>query len=146
MQLTTCSPPQIIALQSLHYLVLSLLTPPVLSTFSPSLTYLEHQGGPATVSVVMDWREMASRPTFSAPVGSSGHGEKEDGHDRTWMELFGGAWSGGRKVSGDEDDKNSEDWIGGWDGRIDRRRGWLLAGCWAVASCFECVSRRSSRP
>ncbi|SCV73584.1 BQ2448_7510 [Microbotryum intermedium] len=55
---------QIVTLQTLHYLTLAVLLPPLLSTFASS-TLLEYEGGPSSVSVVMDWREFIGRPTTS---------------------------------------------------------------------------------
>ncbi|EPQ27110.1 uncharacterized protein PFL1_05392 [Pseudozyma flocculosa PF-1] len=54
---------QIISLQALHYLVLSVLIPPLLALFS-SQTQLTFEGGPTQVGMVLDWRELAARPTW----------------------------------------------------------------------------------
>ncbi|CAH7671398.1 hypothetical protein PPACK8108_LOCUS6172 [Phakopsora pachyrhizi] len=48
---------QILVIQSLHYLILSLLKPPILRLFSSPLP-LEHEGGPSNLAMIMDWREM----------------------------------------------------------------------------------------
>jgi protein SYS1 len=66
--------------------------------------------------MIMDWREMASRPTVRGTQGS----------DR-WKEYT-GAWSGGKQV-GYRD--------GEWDGRIDQTRGWIIAFCWLLACLSE---------
>ncbi|KAI5475523.1 integral membrane protein SYS1-like protein [Pseudohyphozyma bogoriensis] len=55
---------QIISLQSLHYLTLSILLPPLLSIFA-SPVLLSYEGGPTSVSMVMDWREFLGRSTVS---------------------------------------------------------------------------------
>ncbi|KDE07768.1 hypothetical protein MVLG_02038 [Microbotryum lychnidis-dioicae p1A1 Lamole] len=55
---------QIVTLQTLHYLTLALLLPPLLSRFASS-SLLGYEGGPSSVSVVMDWREFIGRPTTS---------------------------------------------------------------------------------
>ncbi|SCZ95095.1 BZ3500_MvSof-1268-A1-R1_Chr11-3g03599 [Microbotryum saponariae] len=61
---------QIVTLQTLHYLTLALLLPPLLSRFASS-TLLGYEGGPSSVSVVMDWREFIGRPTTSLPTRRS---------------------------------------------------------------------------
>ncbi|KAI5455077.1 hypothetical protein NCC49_002349 [Naganishia albida] len=53
---------QIISLQTIHYLVLSLLIPPVLQA-STNPQALEYAGGPRVTSYILDWREIASRST-----------------------------------------------------------------------------------
>ena len=64
--------------------------------------------------MIMDWREMAGRPT----VRGMQIGEK-------WW-----AWSGGKRIGyGWKDDH--------WDGGIDPIRGWIIAFCWLVACCAE---------
>lgn len=56
--------PQILALQSLHYLLLALLLPITLSLLA-SPAPLTFQGGPANLSPLLDWRELLGTPTFS---------------------------------------------------------------------------------
>jgi protein SYS1 len=73
--------------------------------------------------MLMDWREMAGRPTFRRL-----HGEER------WS-SFTGAWSGGRKVA------EGPRYMGP-DGRGDNMRGWILAACWLLASTAECVLTR----
>jgi hypothetical protein len=67
--------------------------------------------------MIMDWREMAGRPTVvEVPIG-----------ERWW------AWRGGKKVGyGWTEDL--------WDGTMDHRRGWIIACCWIVACSAEYVS------
>lgn len=64
--------------------------------------------------MIMDWREMAGRPTvIEVPIG-----------ERLW------AWRGGKKVGyGWTEDL--------WDGTMDHRRGWIIAFCWIVACSAE---------
>ncbi|KAF5316742.1 hypothetical protein D9619_006775 [Psilocybe cf. subviscida] len=99
----------IFAMQTLHYLTLSIITPPLLAVFAEPSS-LAYEGGAASVGMIMDWRQMAGRPTvMGMPIG-----------ERWW------AWSGGRKVGyGFRDDQ--------WDGRIDPARGWIIAFCWIMA-------------
>jgi hypothetical protein len=53
---------QIIALQSLHYLTLSLICPLLLNAFAPGPD-LDREGGAYNVAMVVDWREMAGDNT-----------------------------------------------------------------------------------
>ncbi|KAL0954068.1 hypothetical protein HGRIS_005219 [Hohenbuehelia grisea] len=65
--------------------------------------------------MVMDWREMAGRPTVRGMQG-----------EQRWNSYVGWAWSGGRRVG--------QGWPQDhWDGRIDPVRGWVIALCWLVA-------------
>ena len=73
---------------------------------------------PGPTGMVMDWREMAGRPTV---LGWN----REDRWD-----VYGGAWSGGRKFDIEEFDDQQ------WSG-IDPLRGWIIAFCWLMASCVE---------
>ncbi|CAA7265217.1 unnamed protein product [Cyclocybe aegerita] len=100
---------QIVSMQTLHYLTLCVITPPLLATFAES-TSLNYEGGAASVGMIMDWREMAGRPTVvGMPIG-----------ERWW------AWSGGKKVGyGWKDDQ--------YNGTMDPMRGWIIAFCWLVA-------------
>ncbi|PPQ68390.1 hypothetical protein CVT25_007928 [Psilocybe cyanescens] len=100
---------QIFSMQTLHYLTLSIIVPPLLATFAET-TSLNYEGGAASVGMIMDWRQMAGRPTVvGMPIG-----------EKLW------AWSGGRKIGyGWREDQ--------WDGRMDPMRGWIIAFCWIVA-------------
>ena len=71
--------------------------------------------------MLMDWREMAGRPSF----------RRLHGEDR-WN-SFTGAWSGGKKVA-------EAAWFAGMDEHSDSWRGWILALCWMLASGAECVA------
>lgn len=101
-------------MQCLHYLTLATLIPPLLAVFAEP-TSLEYEGGSANVGMLMDWREMAGRPTF----------RRLHGEDR-WN-SFTGAWSGGKKVA-------EAAWFAGMDEHSDSWRGWILAFCWMLAS------------
>lgn len=50
---------QIISLQALHYLALSFLIPPLLGLLTFNKSALNFQGGPTSLSMVLDWREIA---------------------------------------------------------------------------------------
>ncbi|GLB41534.1 putative integral membrane protein S linking to the trans Golgi network [Lyophyllum shimeji] len=104
---------QIVAMQTLHYLTLSVLIPPLLSLFAEA-TSLNYEGGAASVGMIMDWREMAGRPTVRGMHREGGRGPY------SW------AWSGGKKVGyGWQADR--------WDGQQDPMRGWIIALCWLIA-------------
>jgi len=98
-------------MQSLHYLTLSVFIPPLLAVFAEPKS-LNFEGGTANVGMIMDWREMAGRPTV--------RGMQEEGR---WSQ-YSWAWSGGRRVGYGWDQ---------WDGRTDPIRGWIIAFCWLVA-------------
>ncbi|KAK7031461.1 integral membrane protein S linking to the trans Golgi network-domain-containing protein [Favolaschia claudopus] len=104
---------QIVSMQSLHYLTLSICVPPLLNLFAEPSS-LNYEGGAANVGMVMDWREMAGRPTVRGMQG-----------EERWS-AYRGVWSGGRKVGfGRPEDQ--------WDGRTDPMRGWVIAFCWLLA-------------
>jgi hypothetical protein len=126
--------PQIICLQAIHYLTLSLLVPPFLTGLAtPSL--LEYSGGSQTVAHIMDWREMAARPAVDSGGGA-------------WKKIR-GAWAGGKKVSvGTEEGKGEQEGAKGegtgegegelaWDYGVDDRRGWIIGVAWIVAAAVE---------
>lgn len=105
---------QIVSLQTLHYLTLSVLIPPLLSIFAETGA-LVFEGGATNVGMIIDWREMAGRPTVRGMQGE----------DR-WNTYY-GAWSGGKQLgSGWEE--------GRWDGWTDPMRGWVIAFSWMIAS------------
>ncbi|KAH9913085.1 integral membrane protein S linking to the trans Golgi network-domain-containing protein [Epithele typhae] len=118
---------QILALQTLHYLSLSLLVPPLLVIFADP-TSLEYEGGAANVGMILDWREMAGRPTTRALPG--------EGPWSAWNAV----WSGGRQVglgSAQQGGLRS----------FDPVRCWLIVACWLVASvadvyCLYALVRR----
>ncbi|ORX35216.1 integral membrane protein S linking to the trans Golgi network-domain-containing protein [Kockovaella imperatae] len=133
---------QIISLQAIHYLSLSILVPPLLQSLtSPSV--LAYSGGPSTISHVLDWREMAARPTVTSKsfsgldLASAANG---------WRKLR-GAWSGGKQVGqviegdgiggGDKPSQSAEEEDEVWDFGVDDRRGWLLGLSWLIASAID---------
>jgi hypothetical protein len=113
---------QIMSIQTIHYLTLSLLLPALLASFtSPAL--LHYSGGPTTVGHVMDWREMAARST--APT--------------SFRIPFGGAWSGGKQVGSVPEDRGIGEMIDDdlWDYGVDEKRGWTIGLAWLIACAIE---------
>ncbi|KAJ7598828.1 integral membrane protein S linking to the trans Golgi network-domain-containing protein [Mycena floridula] len=100
---------QIISMQTLHYLTLSLIIPPLLALFAEP-TSLMHEGGAASVGMIMDWREMAGHPTVRGMQG--------------WK-AYSWAWIGGKKFGFTELREH---------GGLDPIRGWIIAFCW-IAAC-----------
>ncbi|ORY24075.1 integral membrane protein S linking to the trans Golgi network-domain-containing protein [Naematelia encephala] len=137
---------QIISIQSLHYLALSLLLPPLLTTFTHPST-LQYSGGPATVSHILDWRELASRPTISSSAFQLPDFSLDSAAEG-WRKLR-GAWAGGKQVGVVEDDQGGigtgekahvgvEDELEAlWDFGVDDARGWVIGAAWLVASGFD---------
>lgn len=111
-------------MQCLHYLTLAVLTPPLLAVFAEPVS-LSWVGGAANIGMLMDWREMAGRPTAMA------RGSSVQGDDR-WRSYTQWAWSGGERVA--------HGWsVDRWDGSIDPIRGWVIAACWLAACGAEYV-------
>jgi len=108
---------QIVTIQAIHYLVISLIVPGLLHLYA-NRELLLYEGGAMNVGMVMDWREMASRPTVRGLVGE----------DR-WS-SYSWAWSGGKKIGYGVHG-------GAWDGQTDPRRGWIIAFGWMCASLFD---------
>jgi len=79
---------------------------------------LLYEGGATSVGMVMDWREMAGRPTVRGLQG--------EGEGGRWS-SYAGAWSGGKKVGGGWGQDR-------WEGPTDPMRGWIIAFCWIAAS------------
>ncbi|EJU03884.1 hypothetical protein DACRYDRAFT_115188 [Dacryopinax primogenitus] len=104
---------QIIILQTLHYLTLALLLPPLLSLLTDS-EYLQYLGGRGTVGMVLDWREMAGRR-------EAGMGE--------W-----GNWGAGR---GNQDWARAVDPRRGWVIGV----GWLLGACVNITYLYYVIRR-----
>jgi len=103
-------------MQTLHYVTLAVLIPPLLMIFAKP-DALEYEGGAASVVMIMDWREIAGRPTSHISQGP-------------WS-SWNSVWSGGKQVgSGDLHH-------GHWDGEIDPLRGWIIALCWIAASTAD---------
>ena len=72
--------------------------------------------------MIMDWRQMAGRPTTGASLAD------------TWKNLH-SVWSGGHQVG------DSRTVL--WNGQIDSKRGWIIAACWIAASGAEYVAHPS---
>lgn len=102
---------EIVSMQSLHYLTLSVIVPPFLS-FLAEPTSLDYEGGASSIGMIMDWREMAGRPTIRMS---------------DFWTNYRWAWSGGKKVGYGYDQIH-------WNGQIDPVRGWVIAFCW-IAAC-----------
>lgn len=112
------------------------------------------------MSHILDWREMAARPTVSS---SNFHGLLDLTSDG-WQKLH-GAWSGGKQIgevvesetsgsegSLDHHSPSSEDHskapaedLDKWDMGVDEGRGWLLGFIWLVACAVECVHAISEK-
>ncbi|KAF5354552.1 hypothetical protein D9758_011203 [Tetrapyrgos nigripes] len=106
---------QIVSIQTLHYLALSIFIPPLLSFFAEPLS-LEYAGGASNVGMVMDWREMAGRPTIR------GIHDSEKWGSQSW------AWSGGKIVGFTWREEQLKA-----GAPVDPIRGWIIAFCWLLA-------------
>ncbi|TFK19412.1 hypothetical protein FA15DRAFT_760054 [Coprinopsis marcescibilis] len=104
---------QIVSMQTLHYLTLCILVPPLLTIFAEPIS-LNYEGGASNIGMIMDWREMAGRSTVSRTA------------DANLWNNYRWAWRGGKKVGFGSDNVQ-------WDGTIDPVRGWIIAICWVVA-------------
>ncbi|KAF8997823.1 integral membrane protein S linking to the trans Golgi network-domain-containing protein, partial [Cyathus striatus] len=102
---------QIVAMQALHYIVMSVLVPPLLAAFAEP-DGLAYEGGAANVGMIMDWRLLAGIPTIPNP------------------QLLATWWSGGKKLGTGSTDPSSPFSYIPW---IDPMRGWVIALCWLGA-------------
>jgi hypothetical protein len=152
---------QIISLQTLHYLLLSLVIPPLVTllTDGNALTYA---GGPYNKGYVLDWREIASRTTAKKLPRQPPAVEKRHF-------VLSGAQASGRTLEGAHGQLSSHDLENAsvesfvqrslsrrdyerthyavkdekdddfevWDYGVSRRRGWVLAGTWLIACMVE---------
>jgi len=83
-------------------------------SFPPLFTAIAVAFMPTPSGMVMDWREMAGKPTIRGLNGTS----------------YGYAWSGGKMIGvGWKSDQ--------WSGRTDPLRAWMTAICWLVACSAE---------
>jgi len=99
---------QIVSIQTLHYLTLSVLIPPLLAVFAYQRS-LDYEGGATSVGMVMDWRQMAGYPTVP---------------DWESRPFSGDIWSSGKKI-----DSHQLPELG-----LDPIRGWVIAFSWLLAS------------
>ncbi|WWC68543.1 uncharacterized protein I206_102472 [Kwoniella pini CBS 10737] len=129
---------QIITLQTIHYLTLSILIPPFLTSFTTPVL-LSYSGGPSTVSHIMDWREMAAKPTISKNSFPGVEG----------LRKLRGAWAGGKEIGSvpsSKDDQpqanegeyeENKEYDEYWEYGVDKRRGWILGSVWLLAFSID---------
>jgi len=127
---------QIVSIQSLHYITLSLILPPLLVLFTDPIPLSYHHGGPATVGMIMDWREMAGRPTLGPGVGGGSWNPFEgwDGVVRVpeppEIRKGTGGWSKGMHPPGatpsEALSQSSAEFL-------DPARAWTIAVAWLIA-------------
>ncbi|KIY72887.1 hypothetical protein CYLTODRAFT_434478 [Cylindrobasidium torrendii FP15055 ss-10] len=100
---------QIISLQTIHYLALCVVIPASLATFADRES-MDWEGGAASVGMILDWRNIAGRPTSSNSWARNGY---------AWV------WSAGKKVGVGDD--GADGWV------VDPLRGWVISVCWLAA-------------
>lgn len=123
---------QIVALQTLHYLTLAVLLPPLLRTFaSPSL--LAYEGGPTSVSLIMHWREFTGKATES--LRAARRSEAMEGLVSLAVAKA-GLGAGRVQVGGEMDPSEMMDGLVRVVGD-DPMRGWAVALAWMTASMIE---------
>jgi hypothetical protein len=118
---------QIVSLQAAHYLVLCITTPLLLIIFAEKGS-LEYEGGALNIGMLMDWREMAGRPTVNRL-----HGVQHRG----WAPF---GQPGSPNVSGSDNSRLGMNHSHDNDIRlagVDPMRGWVIAATWLLASCAE---------
>jgi hypothetical protein len=98
-----------VTLQALHYLTLGILVPALLDTFA-NTAELTYEGGPASVVMIMDWRELAGRPVAYAFNAAYSGDQFDASNDVPWRHLRG-----------------------------DPLRPWLIAVAWIAAAFVECA-------
>ncbi|KAL8286928.1 hypothetical protein RQP46_003934 [Phenoliferia psychrophenolica] len=120
---------QIVSLQALHYLSLSFLLPPLLSLFA-SPTLLSYEGGPSSISMVMDWREFSGLSTVSLAAAKGAPGGL--------IGLAAAAKAGGQAAISDI---TIGDLARGLVRVVegDPMRGWVVALGWVLASLLDVV-------
>jgi hypothetical protein len=147
---------QIISLQTIHYLLLALLAPPILEhTTNPDA--LAYAGGPRVTGYILDWREIASRSTAPRlPRHPPGMKRRDGGMEKRSImdtqELTNGTIyvplqfepilqnlyrremdvPSHYAVINDNDDHYEV-----WDYGVSYTRGWVLAGLWIFVCLLE---------
>lgn len=118
---------QIVSLQALHYLSLAFLLPPLLTLFA-SPTLLSYEGGPSSISMVMDWREFSGLSTVSLAAARGAPGGL--------IGLAAAAKAGGQAAISDI---TVGDLTRGLVRVVegDPMRGWVVALGWVLASLLE---------
>ncbi|GAA5926731.1 uncharacterized protein JCM15063_000356 [Sporobolomyces koalae] len=118
---------QIVAFQAIHYLILALLLPLLLSVFaSPEL--LSYEGGSSSISLAMDWRAFTGRTVSGVPATSI----LPPGLARVEVAAHGYLPTAVASIT-------KEDLAGGivriveWD----PTRGWAVAVAWIVTSMID---------
>ena len=154
-KLTRGCPPQIIALQACHYLVLALITPPLLFMFADPLS-LSLEGGSSNVAMVMDWREMVGTSTIEEKLGDytrlpsslgrqkAGWGNKPNINGGNLVD-HGKSTAGGAAADSDLvlDEKEVSQLLHDPEqhqanyAAADPVRGWIVGGSWVAASSVE---------
>jgi hypothetical protein len=147
-------------LQTLHYLLLSLVIPPLVTVLTDG-NALTYAGGPYNKGYVLDWREIASRTTAkklprepptvekrhfalstAKPAQASGriNGsyeslQAENANDpvASFVQRSLSKRDNERTHYAVKDEKDDDFEV--WDYGVSRRRGWILAGTWLLA-CF----------
>ena len=158
LELTNVYTPQIISLQTLHYLLLTLIIPPLVTLFTDG-SALTYAGGSYNKGYVLDWREIASRTTAKSLPREPPTVEKRVLTTAVWGEADSRAegiesLAFTAKKSADvhtyvrrslskrenehyavKDEKDDDFEV--WDYGVSRRRGWVLAGTWLLICTFE---------
>jgi protein SYS1 len=102
--------PQIVAIQSLHYLTLAICIPPAVSIFS-SRRALNFYGGPANVNLIISWHELAGQSAINPEISIDG------------------IYSGGAQLA-------TSTTLNAFEVSDPGRR-WVIAAMWLVASLVE---------
>ncbi|KAN0063741.1 hypothetical protein ACQY0O_003791 [Thecaphora frezii] len=140
---------QIASLQALHYLLLCVLIPPLLSIFS-SPTALAFEGGSTQVGMVLDWRELSGLPTWDwnpsltswGPTSSNGRvGQAVEWKNAVWDQ------DGKQLKAVDETDRINQGEEKGeeglrkweWTHTKDDARGWCIAAAWLGSCAFDII-------
>ncbi|KAK1232478.1 hypothetical protein PQX77_004380 [Marasmius sp. AFHP31] len=99
----------------------------MLNLFAESVS-LNYEGGASNVGMIMDWREMAGRPTVRGIYDAE-----------TWRSyLYSWAWSGG-KIVGFTWREDLLRMKANNEGGVDSRRGWIIAFGWIAACCVDLI-------